>query len=146
MNVRGGHESMSKRILIIDDSIEHLDILKEVLTFSGFEVKTAADGRRIVSMVQEFHPHLVLLDYVLPVINGAELAAQLKGDPASAHIPIILMSAYLNAAIINQCHCCDGILYKPFDLDFLLRYINQILNKAASPASFCKTDHNQPYG
>jgi len=137
---------MSKRILIIDDSIEHLDILKEVLTFSGFEVKTAVDGRRIVSIVQKFHPHLVLLDYVLPVINGGELAARLKNNPVSAHIPIILMSAYLNTTIINQCRCCDGILYKPFDLDLLLRYINQVLNKAASRPSFFETDHNQPSG
>jgi CheY-like chemotaxis protein len=65
-------------------------------------------------------PDLILLDYKLADTNGGDLCRQLKDTPEYRHIPVIIFSAYFSPADHNRPGDCDGILYKPFDLESLL--------------------------
>ena len=86
---------MLKRILIVDDNTEHLDVLKEALSYFNFFIQTSCDGRELLSLVETFKPDLLLLDYILPGDNGVELCQKIKNYAPTNHIPVILMSGYL---------------------------------------------------
>jgi CheY-like chemotaxis protein len=117
---------MLKRILIIDDNEEHLEVLKETLGYFNFLIKTLPNGKDLFEHIESFKPDLLLLDHILPGYdNGLNLCAKLKSKPNTEDIPVILMSGYL--MIINQLSCCNGFLYKPFDLDLMMEKIDNLL-------------------
>jgi CheY-like chemotaxis protein len=81
-------------------------------------------GYQLMQAVTEFSPHLILMDYRLADTNGGDLCRRLKSDPEHQHIPVIIFSAYFSPNDANQPGDCDGILYKPFDLEQLLRIVH----------------------
>jgi len=118
---------MGKRILIIDDNENHLDVLKETLCYFNFEVKTLASGNYLMEEVYQFKPDLILLDYILPgKDNGIVLCQQLKNNIHTHNIPVVLMSGY--HLVSEQFSCCDGFLYKPFDLNILIKELATYLD------------------
>lgn len=116
---------MLKRVLVVDDDDELRETLWEALSYCNFQVKLMVDGSRLAEAINIFKPDLILLDYMLPGINGGELCEKIKNDPATSDIPVILMSAYQD--VFEHFRCCSKILYKPFDLDKLLEVINDNL-------------------
>lgn len=116
---------MLKRVLVVDDDDELRETLWEALSYCNFQVKLMVDGSRLDEAINIFKPDLILLDYMLPGINGGELCEKIKNDPATSDIPVILMSAYQD--VFEHFQCCSKILYKPFDLDKLLEVINDHL-------------------
>lgn len=116
---------MLKRVLVVDDDDELRETLWEALSYCNFQVKLMVDGSRLAEAINIFKPDLILLDYMLPGINGGELCEKIKNDPATSDLPVILMSAYQD--VFEHFHCCSKILYKPFDLDKLLEVINDHL-------------------
>ncbi len=117
---------MLKRILIVDDNENHLEILKETLDYFNFSIKTLSNGKDLVTIVENFKPDLLLLDYILPgTDNGLDLCRKLKNNIKTEEIPIILMSGY--QMLLDQFSGCNGVLYKPFDLDLLIEKIDALL-------------------
>lgn len=111
---------MSKRILIIDDNENHLEVLKETLCYFHYDVKILTNGDHLMETVHLFKPDLILLDYILPgQDNGIALCQKIKNDFQTQDIPVILMSGY--HLVSEQFSCCDGFLYKPFDLNILIQ-------------------------
>ena len=109
-----------KRILIVDDNENHLDVLKETLCYFHYEVKTLSESKYLMEEVSQFKPDLILLDYILPgEENGIVLCQQLKNNIHTQDIPVLLMSGY--HLVSEQFSCCDGFLYKPFDLNVLIQ-------------------------
>jgi CheY-like chemotaxis protein len=103
------------RVLIVDDEYGLLDALAMVLSEEGYEVATALNGREGLARVHEVRPDIILLDYMMPIVNGPEMLRQLRDDPATTNIPVIMMSAVATAAVRQQCRA-DAFLRKPFEL------------------------------
>ena len=115
----------NKRILIVDDHEVILEVIREALIYNNYEVQVVKEGRFFFDAISLFKPDLILLDYKLSDTNGGDLCAALKSQPRLAHIPVIISSAYFSKGDQVMPGGCDGILYKPFNLDELLTTVNR---------------------
>ncbi|MEO8886821.1 MAG: response regulator [Mucilaginibacter sp.] len=119
---------MLKRILILDDNQDILEIVHETLTYEQFDVKSTGDGMEVMFLVEEFNPDLVILDYRVAGTNGGELCRQIKAHPKFGDTPVIIFSAYVNHQADLFAYGCDAIINKPFDLTELVEKVNSLLN------------------
>ncbi len=105
------------RILIVDDQKANTELLKVMLTPEGFELRTAASGEEALASVGEYPPDLILLDVMMPGMNGYEVAARLKGSPETEHIPILMVTALDDRAgrLLGLSSGADEFLAKPID-------------------------------
>ncbi|WP_461453304.1 response regulator transcription factor [Mucilaginibacter sp.] len=118
---------MQKRILLIDDNQDILDVMQEALVYQEYEVKVALDSKEIISDTQNFEPDLIILDYHLTGKNGYEICRQLKTDPKLGHIPVIICSAYVNKDENLSAWGCDDVIAKPFGLEELTEKVNNLI-------------------
>ncbi len=83
-----------KRVMIVDDEEDFLELIKANLEMTGnYEVMTLSDAAGLISSVRSFKPHIILLDIIMPHVDGVEACKILNSDPNTARIPIIIMSA-----------------------------------------------------
>jgi len=82
-----------KKILLVDDDPDFVEAVKVIVENGGYDVKVAYDGKEGLEAVEEEKPDLIVLDVMMPVMNGHETCAQLKADKATEDIPIILLTA-----------------------------------------------------
>ncbi len=123
------------RILIVDDDPTIRSVLEALLEDEGFTPVTAANGQEAVTIVRDDPPALVLMDLMMPVMNGVEAARTLKSEPKTASVPIIAMSAgFILRESIDDL-LADSIISKPFDLDALIANIRSTLRRASPEAS-----------
>lgn len=115
-----------KKILVVDDNIEILNIVQRILTLYGFDVQTHATGLNVPDVVMHYHPNLILLDIRLPGKLGTEVCKELK--QIYAHLPIILFSAHAEQGKAFDICDADGFIKKPFDIKNLIDTINSHLN------------------
>jgi CheY-like chemotaxis protein len=116
---------MSK-LLIVDDEVAILEALTDILSVEGYEVATAANGAEGLKNVHEDRPDLILLDLMMPVMDGQEMLRRLKDDPALRAIPVVVMSAgRVSKADLQG----SRFLAKPFELDDLLDTVSAELNR-----------------
>ncbi len=102
---------MSKgTVLVVDDDPSIVEFLIEALEDEEYRVVTSVDGESL-QVAHDVRPDVILLDIMMPVMDGVEVSRRLRQDPATARIPIVVMSARVMDV--------DGRLPKPFDLDFL---------------------------
>ena len=80
-------------ILVVDDTPANLDVMSEVLEDAGFEVAIATTGERALKLMPNIQPSLILLDVMMPGIDGFETCRRFKAAPATADIPVIFMTA-----------------------------------------------------
>ncbi len=110
------------RVLIVEDEPDNQEIVRAVVEdMVGCKAVLASDGVEALARVSESLPSLVLLDLMLPKMDGYEVAKRLKSDPRSRHIPIIAITALARSADrARALECgCDDFVDKPFDLDAL---------------------------
>ena len=123
-----------KKILVVDDEEDIRDLLRDILTDSGYEVVTAEDGLKAVSEVKKSPPDLIILDVMMPVISGPRLMVLLRSyaEPVSK-IPIIICSAsHVVDEVISSGEFGvkpEDCISKPFQVRDLLRKIQDRLNK-----------------
>ena len=124
-------EGTKRRILIVDDEPSIAKILRKQMEVAGFEVQVAVDGREGLAKVKEWKPELVILDVMLPKMNGHEVCAAVKQDEAVKQIPIIMLTAKAQRQDQDEAlkHGAEGYLTKPFQLDELLAKVNTLLPK-----------------
>ncbi len=120
---------MSKRILVIEDTEDNRQILRDLLNAAGYEVIEATDGATGVSMAAEQRPDLILMDIQIPVLDGYEATRRLKADPATRHIPIIAVTSY--ALVGDEAKTreagCDGYVAKPFSPRHMLQKVREFI-------------------
>jgi DNA-binding response OmpR family regulator len=121
---------MKKRVLVLDDDRDILNIISDVLMASGAEVKAVLGTGDILGLVESFNPDIVLLDYLLDGINGGELCCQIKNNPKTSHLPVILISAHPKVLLSLGTYKCDMIIPKPFDIDNLVSKVNRLTEYA----------------
>lgn len=122
-----------KRILIVDDYPDALDIWALYLRSLGYEVSTASDGAFALAQAQRLLPDLVVLDLELPRLSGTEVARQLRANPDTQCIPLIAATGYSHARQLDEARAAgfDRIVIKPCDPDALVEEIEHLLLSAA---------------
>jgi two-component system, OmpR family, response regulator MprA len=119
---------MKERILIIEDDEAILKVLRRVLTYEGYQVDTALDGQSGLNMVRDVLPDLVVLDWMLPGMDGLEVCRRLR---AAGSVPILMLTAKdtIQDRVQGLDAGADDYLVKPFELDELLARIRALLRR-----------------
>ena len=114
-----------KRILIVDDEQDIVESLKFVLEVSGFTCYCAYNGEDGLRMAKELSPDLIILDVMIPKINGYKISRLLKSDKKYKDIPIIMVTARSQEEdkLIGEETGADEYITKPFDLDFVVQRV-----------------------
>ena len=120
---------MPKKIMLIDDEADILEVLKLALEREGFEVAACGDGRKAGEAVKQFQPDLIVLDLMLPGIDGYSLQTHLAQDEATKNIPVLVLTALEPAkALFQKSPQVRGFVTKPFKTEELLEKINANLS------------------
>ncbi|XZN99232.1 MAG: adenylate/guanylate cyclase domain-containing protein [Microcoleus sp.] len=125
--------TISASILVVDDTPHNVRLLSTILTGQGYQVRKALNGQRALATVQEFPPHLILLDVMMPEMNGYEVCEHLKSSPTTSSIPVIFLSALDDASDKVKAFDVGAVDYitKPFqDKEVLARVANQLTIKS----------------
>ncbi|MBT3320962.1 MAG: response regulator [Anaerolineae bacterium] len=120
-----------KNILCIEDEPEMIDLIRLILNRHGFDVQGANGGRIGLDMVKKNPPDLVLLDLMMPDIDGWEVYQQIKADEKTKHIPVIVVTAKAqNVDKVLGLHIAkvDDYISKPFSPQALLESVQKVLN------------------
>ncbi len=117
------------KILVVDDQKSNRDLLRTLLTNTGFEVKEAENGKEAVDLFAGWSPHAVLMDLRLPVMDGYEAARQIKSTDIGRHVPVIAVtaSAFKNSEEQVFADGMDGFVSKPFEPEELFDVLKQAL-------------------
>ena len=120
-----------KRLLLVDDETELVELIKFRLEASGYEVLTAIDGQQALEVARREKPDLVILDVMLPKMDGYKVCGLLKKDSRYAHIPIMMFTAKAMDADIKLGRevSADAYLTKPFEPKVLLEKIKELLKE-----------------
>ena len=115
-------------ILVVDDDYHLLQTLQWLLEEEGFPVQTASDGREAVELAVAQRPALIILDMFLPLLNGNEVASQVRSQYGTL-VPVILITADRHAEEKSRGMEAVSYLRKPFDFDELIEHVQQALKK-----------------
>ena len=115
---------MNKKILILDDDSDILEILTLILSDAGYEVRALVNGENIKDQIGDFQPDLLLMDVMLGPMDGRMICGEIKNDPSTAKLPVILISGTHDLAqSLHQPGAPDDFVAKPFDMQQLLARI-----------------------
>ncbi len=121
-----------RTILIVDDEFGIVEVLHVILEEEGYRVFTAANGRRALEQLAENKPDLVILDFMMPLLDGPQTAAAMRADSKLADIPIVMVSALPEAAVRKRFDGYQAFFRKPFDTTALLDVIAEMLRPKAT--------------
>jgi two-component system phosphate regulon response regulator PhoB len=124
--------TLRRKILIVDDEPDIVEFVEYNLRQERFETKSAGDGPAALRLAREFQPDLVLLDLMLPGIDGLEVCRQLKSRTETAHIPIVMLTAKGEETdIVTGLEIgADDYVSKPFSMRLLLARVRAVLRRA----------------
>ena len=122
---------MAKKIFIVEDELDFLSTLRERLEFEGFVVITAVDGEEALKKIPEEKPDLILLDIMLPEMNGYQVCRELKSNPETKTIPVVVVTAKSQESdkFWAKETGADDYLTKPFEMEELLQKIQDNLQE-----------------
>ncbi len=126
----GKMESGKKKVLIVDDDAEIVELLVDVLARDGrFDTRTASSGYDAGMATEKFRPHLILLDYMLPDVNGDVVCETIKKNPEFENIKIIIVSGVIKQDEIDHMlkAGAEDFVKKPFDISELINKIGDVL-------------------
>ena len=126
-------ETGKKKILIVDDDPEIIELMVDVLERDGrFEISTASSGYEAGILTHQFNPEMILLDYMLPDINGNEVCRTIKRIPAFENVKVIIVSGVINESEIDDLlnAGAEEFLKKPFNISELVDKIANVLQMA----------------
>jgi two-component system cell cycle response regulator DivK len=120
---------MTKRILVIEDTEDNRQIVRDLLESAGYALIEALDGLEGVAAAEREHPDLILMDIQLPGIDGYEATRRIRAVPALATVPIIAVTSYALSGDEAKTRAagCDGYVAKPFSPRQLLAKIREFL-------------------
>jgi len=121
-----------KTVLIAEDEADHMTIVRTVLAHEGYEVIEAVDGEEAVRTARQRRPDLVLMDGALPLLDGWDATAQIKGSPETAGIPVVLVTVHTQEVDLLRCETsgCDGYITKPTDPSEILAEVKRRIGPA----------------
>ncbi|MGC4060279.1 MAG: response regulator [Aquabacterium sp.] len=116
-----------KTILIVDDELSNAEVLGLILEEEGYRVYCAANGRHGLERIPEVRPDLVVLDMMMPIMDGAEMGAALRASSDGATIKILMTSSLQESAVRARFDGYDAFIRKPFKIDEALAMIAGLL-------------------
>ena len=124
---------LNEKILIVDDTVENLNILKNILTNEGYELYLSKDGNKAFDIAKKIVPDLILLDIMMPIIDGYETCKLLKNNDITKNIPIIFLSALTNPDDKVKAFDLGAVDYisKPFNLQEVLVRVKSHLSTSS---------------
>ncbi len=123
---------MARKILLVDDEAGFTELLKMNLERAGgYEVRIENDSTKALAAVRSFMPDAILLDVVMPGMDGGDVQAQLQANPLLARIPIVMLTALVDSTELSEGAVAQAgsqmVLPKPVNLPLLLRVLDDIL-------------------
>jgi DNA-binding response OmpR family regulator len=125
------------KILVADDEPPIREIARELLTAAGYDVLEASDGEEALALAQEKQPDLILLDLIMPKMNGFQFVLEIRKDSRFSQTPILVLSALVSGSDTDDyIHELDvsGFIDKTQMTSFLVRRVQEALSKQAHPA------------
>jgi DNA-binding response OmpR family regulator len=118
-----------KKVLIIDDSSTIRAVLEAALSEKGFEVMVCQDGKCGIKSAEEVIPDIILLDLILPDLPGEEVCRQIKRNPKTENIPVVMLTAKSDEVdrVIGKVLGADAYIPKPFKMDDLFSRIQELI-------------------
>lgn len=126
-----------KTVLVVDDERDLVDLMTFNLQRNGFSVLSASSGLEALDIARRERPDLILLDLMLPGIDGTEVARRLKADASTNAIPIIMLTAKSEETdvVVGLTLGADDYITKPFSVKILLARLNNVLRRSDTPSS-----------
>jgi len=120
---------MPKRILMVEDEPKNMKLLRDLLQKFGYETMEATDGEQGVELTRKIKPDLVLMDIMMPKLDGLEATRILKADISTKDIPVVALTAFAMSGDKERAleAGCDGYVTKPVDVRELLKTVEQFL-------------------
>jgi len=117
------------KVLLVDDVRVFLEFERPFFERSGCEILTATSGTEALRLVKEQKPHIVLLDYEMPGMNGDEVCRRIKEDPATRHIPVLIVTSHKEPSVLEKCRRagCTDFVVKPVTGRDLLEKVVKLL-------------------
>jgi CheY-like chemotaxis protein len=119
-------------VLVVDDEFGIVDVLETILTDEGYRVLTACNGKQGLARLAAETPDVVLLDFMMPILGGAEVLRAMAAEPAYQGIPVIMMSSLEESMIAKKCTGYIAYLHKPFRATAVLSTIARVLSGRAN--------------
>ena len=117
-------------VLVVDDEFGVAEVLQSILEDEGYRVATAINGKQALTRLGEVTPDLIMLDYMMPIMDGTQTLAAIRNNPTFAKVPIIMMSSLEEASVRETCTDYDSFLRKPFRAMAVLKTVAQLLEQA----------------
>ena len=126
---------MPKHVMVVDDDMDTQDILRQRFESAGYRVSTAFDGLHVFDLLEDSVPDLILMDVMMPLMNGFKTTRLIKGNPKWERIPIIMLTARTTKRDRDTGLAAGAQEYvvKPFDLEGLFRMAELILKALEKP-------------
>ena len=120
---------MTKKILVVEDTEDNRQILRDLLSMAGYDMIEAHDGAEGVAQASEHKPDLILMDIQMPVMDGYEATRRIKADPALKSIPVIAVTSYALSEGEEKARAagCDGYVAQPFSPRQMLAKVREII-------------------
>ncbi len=120
---------MSKRVLVVEDQEDNMQIMDDMLSSAGYEVIKAVTGDEGVAMAESHKPDLILMDVMLPGLDGYEATRRIKDNAALRHIPVVAVTSYALDAEESRAEeaGCDAYLSKPISPRALLAKVREFI-------------------
>ncbi|MHC5672598.1 hybrid sensor histidine kinase/response regulator [Nostoc sp.] len=116
------------RILAVDDIQDNLILVEAILESEGYKIDLASDGIKALQKIEQSPPDLILLDVMMPGIDGYEVTRRIRKNPAISYIPILLITAFHESSVVEGLDAgADDFIRKPFDTDELLARVRSLL-------------------
>jgi two-component system, cell cycle response regulator DivK len=121
---------LSQRILVVDDDFNSRRLMRRVLEYNGFTIYESANGEEALVVARQLQPNLILMDLIMPRLDGWEAIRQLRAIPLLANTPIIVISANVLQPEKQRAFDvgCNEFLAKPYDIEVLLEQVKKWLD------------------
>jgi len=128
---------MSKHILIVDDEADLAEMLVLNLERAGYTTSVAHDGREALAEAYRSTPDLIVLDVMLPVLSGVEVAGRLRANPETASVPIVMLTARTDESdeLVGLTAGADDYVTKPFSMKLLIARIEAVLRRSSGESA-----------
>ncbi len=113
-----------KDVLVVEDEAYLCDLIADVLASDGHITRTASNGREALALLEERKPQLILLDLMMPIMDGWEFMSRMQSHPEWRDIPVIIVTAIYDARRTQQEIGAKAVLTKPFDIDQITELVN----------------------
>ena len=119
----------ARRVLLVDDDTANLEVLGDVLRSEGYAVVCARNGAEAMACLRTADPDVVMLDYVMPMMDGATMAGKLRGEESTRGIAILMTSGLPEDMVRPRCDLYDAFLQKPYAVPDVLDTLERLTRK-----------------